>query len=60
MSARPFGCNLIRRPNAGGRTLLENWVEERATKQFDEKNDRQSILRNGHNNIVSSQKNTTV
>ena len=52
MSARPFGCNLIRRPNAGGRTLLENWVEERATKPFDEKNDRQSILRNGHNNIV--------
>ena len=54
MSARPFGCNLIRRPNAGGRTLLENWVEERATKQFDETSDRQSILRNGHNNIVST------
>ena len=27
MSAPPFGCNLIRSPNAGGRTLLENWVE---------------------------------
>ena len=53
MSARPFGCNLIRRPNAGGRTLLENWVEERATKQFDENADRQQIQRKGHSNIVS-------
>jgi hypothetical protein len=49
----PFGCNLIRRPNAGGRTLLENWVEERATRKFDEKDDRNTILRYGHNSIVS-------
>merc|ERR1712142_251765 len=55
MSARPFGCNLIRRPNAGGRTLLENWVEERATKQFDENADRQQIQRKGHSNIISGE-----
>ena len=39
--------------NANGRTLLANWVEERATLHIDSDVDRKDILKRGHKNIVS-------
>ena len=40
--------------NANGRTLLANWVEERATLHIDSDVDRKDILKRGHKNIVSN------
>ncbi|CAG5095887.1 Oidioi.mRNA.OKI2018_I69.XSR.g14385.t1.cds [Oikopleura dioica] len=56
MSAPPFGCNLIRSPNAGGRTLLENWVEDRLNRSSDGEVSTSVELKNGHKNLITGEK----
>merc|ERR1712137_1095709 len=41
--------------NANGRTLLANWVEERATLHIDSDVDRKDILKRGHKNIITGE-----
>ena len=50
-----FSVNTMRVNNSGGRTLLENWVEERACKQYEEPDKKQSHLHKyGHKGILTT------
>ncbi|XP_028399148.1 sperm-associated antigen 8-like [Dendronephthya gigantea] len=50
-----YSVNTLRVNNSGGRTLLENWVEERACKQYEEPDRKQSHLhKHGHKGILTT------
>ncbi|XP_046839308.1 sperm-associated antigen 8-like [Xenia sp. Carnegie-2017] len=50
-----FSVNTIRVNNSGGRTLLANWVEERACKRYDEDDKKQCYpYKHGHKGILTT------